>query len=357
MDTADTGSTRRAILRSGSACLVAGLAGCSGLFGGEVGGKRRTATVTPAPLPTVDADAVRLPPIGAVTGFGPLELLVKEVVRSTRAHVLGTEVRVIDDDEFLAVETAVRNTSDRYLAVDVDRYDVAHETGVVESIEPFAGLTSSSLGGWAFAPGERRRVRLHYKIPPEATDVRLRGAVRIRSLPDEAVAVASLEIDLTSRAADPGRLDGSLSAPLHEVGERVDASGLAVAVRAVEAGVEIPNWTPPPGFEHFALVLSVTNGATPRAPMVVGLGRFGGMALADADGTEFTEDVWFDGTLAGEPYFDDSTAVVPGGTNEGTAVVAVPRDAVPLYLFWTPPTVLWQAGTGVAVNRFVWRLR
>jgi hypothetical protein len=336
--------------------IATGLAGCSGPLG-DAEPDRRTATVTPAPLPTVDADATRVPPVGTVTAFGPLELLVTDVVRSTRATVLGTEVRVVDDDEFLAVGTVLRNRSDRYLAVAVDRYDVAHETGFAESIEPFAGITSSDSEGLAFAPGERRGVRLHYKIPPETVDARLRGAVRVRSLPDESVAVATLEIDLTAMVTEPGRLDGGLSAPVHGVGDRVEASGLAVAVRDVAVPVELSNWTPPPGFEHLAANVSVENGAEPTAPVVVGLGRFGGMSLADPEGAEFTQDRWFDGTLAGGTYYDDSTAIPTGGTNEGTLVVAVPVDAVPLYLFWTPPTALWRAGSNVAVNRYVWRLR
>lgn len=352
----DTGPTRRAVLRFGSGALATGLAGCSGPLG-DSDPDRRTATVTPAPLPTVDTDATRVPPVGTVTAFGPLELLVTDVVRSARATVLGTEVRVVDDDEFLAVGTVLRNRSDRYLAVAVARYDVAHEAGFAESIEPFAGIAPSGSEGLAFAPGERRRVRLHYKIPPETIDARLRGAVRIRSLPDEAVAVASLEVDLTARAAEPGRLEGGLSAPIRGVDDRVEASGLAVAVRDVAAPVELPNWTPSPGFEYLAVNLSVENDAEPPAPVVVGLGRFGGMSLADPEGTEFTEDRWFDGTLAGGTYYDDATAIPTGGTNEGTAVVAVPVDAAPLYLFWTPPIALWRAGSDVAVNRYVWRLR
>lgn len=312
--------------------------------------------MTPAPLPTVDADTVRPPPIGAVVGFGSLELLVAGVERSERATVLGTEIRPVDD-EFLAVETLFRNASDRYLAVDVDRYDAVHETGLVEPIEPFAGLASASFGGWAFAPGERRRVRLHYKIPPEAADVRLRGSVRVRSLPDETAAVASLEIDLTSVAADPASLDGSLSAPVRGIGEGVDASGLAVTVRDVAVPVEVPNWTPPPGREHLALSLSVSNGVEPGRPIVVALGRFGGLALADSRGTEFTEGIRFEGTLAGERRYEESTALAPGETREGMLAVAVPTGAAPLSLFWTPPVALWDAGTGVTVNRYVWRLR
>jgi hypothetical protein len=158
-------------------------------------------------------------------------------------------------------------------------------------------------------------------------------------------------------AAAPGRLDGSLSAPLHGVGDGVDASGLSVVVRAVESSVEVPNWTPPPGFEHVAFNLAVRNEAEPPAPVVVALGRFGGLTLADGDGHEFGERVWFDGTVAGGRHYEGSTAVLPGGTNEGTVLAVVPTDAVPLYLFWTPPSTYWRAGTGVAVNRFVWRLR
>ncbi|MEF8841381.1 MAG: hypothetical protein V5A62_07100 [Haloarculaceae archaeon] len=180
--------------------------------------------------------------------------------------MLGTEIRVVDDDEFLAVGTVLRNRSDRYLTVAVDRYDVAHEAGVAGSIEPFAGIAASSSEGLAFAPGERQRVRLHDKIPPETTGARLRGAVRVRSLPDEVLAVP----------------------------------------------VELSNWTPSPGFEHRAVNLSVENGAEPAAPVVVGRGRFGGMSLADPEGTEFVEDRWFDGTLAGGTYYDDATAIPPG---------------------------------------------
>ena len=353
----DTGPTRRAVLRLGSGALVTGLAGCSGPLGGA-GRDRRTATVTPAPLPTVDADAAPVPPVGAVVAFGPLELLVTDVVRSDRAAVLGGEdVYTVGDDEFLAVETVLRNRSDRYLAVAVDRYDVAHETGFAESIQRFATLASSGSEGLAFAPGERRRVRLHYAIPPETVDTRLLGTVRVRSLPDESVAIATLEVDLTATAAEPGRLEGGLSTPVHGVGDRVDASGLSVAVREVAVPVELSNWTPPPGFEHLAVNLAVENDAELSAPLVVGLGRFGGMSLADTEGTEFAEDRWFDGTLAGGTYYDDATAIRPGETNEGTMVVAVPVDAAPLYLFWTPPTVLGRAGSVVAVNRYVWRLR
>lgn len=348
-----TWPTRRAVLRSGSAGLVAGLAGCSAPF---VDGTRPTTTVTPAPLPTVDAGSAWTPPVGAVVEFGPLSLLVTSALWSERATVLGTEIRVVDDDEFLAVETLFRNASDRYLAVDVGRYDVVHEEGTAEPIEPFAGVASTSFGGWAFAPGERRRVRLHYKLPPETDDVRLRGSVRVRSLPDDVVAVASLEVDLTSVAVERASLGGSLSARVYEVGEQVDAQGLAVAVRDVAVPVEVPNWTPPPGFEHLALSLSVTNGVEPGRPVVVALGRFGGLTVADPRGTEFTEDVWFDGTLAGERRYD-STGVPPGETHKGVLAVVVPVDTVPLYLFFTPPVTLWEAGTGVAVNRFVWRLR
>jgi len=353
----DIGPTRRAVLRIGSGALAASLAGCSGPLGGGAT-EPRTATVTPAPLPTVDADAAPVPPVGAVVAFGPLELVITDVVRSARATVLGgEEVYTVGDDEFLAVETVLRNRSDRYLAVAVDRYDVAHETGIEESIVRFSELASSGSEGLAFAPGERRRVRLHYAIPPETADARLRGTMRVRLLPDESIAVATLEVDLTATAAEPGTLDGSLSAPVHGVGDRVDASGLAVAVREVAVPVELSNWTPPPGFEYLAVNLAVENDAEPSAPLVVGLGRFGGMSLADTEGTEFAEDRWFDGTLAGGAYYDDATAIPPGETNEGTMVVAVPVDAAPLYLFWTPPTALWRAGSGVAVNRYVWRLR
>jgi hypothetical protein len=353
----DTGPTRRAILRLGGGALVTGLAGCSGPFRGS-GPDRRTDTVTPAPLPTVDADAARVLPVGAVVGFGPLELVITDVVRSARAAVLGgEEVYTAGDDEFLAVETVLRNRSDRYLAVAVDRYEVAHETGIAESIVRFTELASSGSEGLAFAPGERRRVRLHYAIPPETVDARLHGAVRVRSLPDESVAAASLEVDLTARAAEPGTLDGPLSAPVHGVGDRVDASGLSVAVREIAVPVELSNWTPPSGFEHLAVNLAVENDAEPPAPRVVGLGRFGGISLADTEGAEFAEDRWFDGTLAGGAYYDDAPAIPPGETNEGTKVVAVPVDAAPLYLFWAPPVALWAVGTGVAINRFVWRLR
>lgn len=351
------GLRRRTVLRLGGAGLVAGLAGCADLLGGAGGGDSRTATLTPAPLPTVDAAAAQVPPVGAVTGVGPLRLVVTGVERSRNARVLGTELRALGDDEILGLSTAFENAGDRYLAVDVDRYDVVHDDGFAESIEPFAGLRSSSVGGWAFAPGERRRVELHYQLPPGVPGAELRVAMRLRALPDESVAVGSARVDLTSVAASPGQLGGSLSAPLHGVGDGVDAAGLSVAVRAVESSVEVPNWTPPPGFEHLGFNLSVRNEVEPPAPVVVALGRFGGMTLADDDGHEFTERVWFDGTVAGGRHYEGSTAVLPGGTNEGTVLAVVPTDAVPLYLFWTPPSAYWWAGSGVAVNRFVWRLR
>jgi hypothetical protein len=236
-------------------------------------------------------------------------------------------------------------------------YDVAHWTGVVEPIEPFAGPASSGFAGLAFAPGERPRVRLNYKILPGTADARLRGAVRVRSLPDDAVAVATVEVDPAATAAEPASLEGSLSAPVHGVCDRVEASGLAVAVHAVEYPVELSNRMPPPGFEHLAVNPSVENDTEPPGPVVVGPGRFGGMALVDPAGAEFVEDRRFDGTLAGGAYYEDSTAVLPGGINDGTAVVAVPIDATPLRLFWTPPAALWRAGSGVAVNRYVWRPR
>ena len=203
----DTGPTRRAVLRLGSWALAAGfvvaLAGCSGPFG-DAEPDRWTATVTPAPLPTVDADATRIPPVGALAAFDPLELVITDVVRSERATVLGgEEVYTVGDDEFIAVE----------------------------------------------------------------------------------------------------------------------------------------------------------NDAEPSAPLVVGLGRFGGMSLADTERTEFAEDRWFDGTLAGGAYYDDATAIPPGEINEGTMVIVVPVDAAPLYLLWTSPTVLWRAGSGVSVNRYARRLR
>ena len=166
----DTGPTRRAVLRLGSWALAAGsvgaLAGCSGPFG-NANPDRRTATATPAPLPTVDADAAPVPPVGAVVASGLLELVIMDVVRSERASVFGRgEIYVVGDDEFLMVETVLRNRSDRYLAVAVDRYDVAHETGIAEPIQRFSELASSGSEGLPFVPGERRRVRLLYTIPP-----------------------------------------------------------------------------------------------------------------------------------------------------------------------------------------------
>lgn len=339
----------------GAAVLAGGLAGCSG-FGGPT--RDRTDTLTPIPLPDADVDPTSIAAVGSRLSLGPLAMVVSGVERSARAVILGREVDPGPENRFLVLDVAFLNTSDQYVALVVDRFDVAASGGFYDPVEPFDAFTAPAFGGWAFAPGERRTVRLHYAVPAQTPGIELRGSVRVRTLPSDTFEpVAPVAVDLASTVSRPVRLRESFRAPVHDPGEAVNASGLVVRVRRVDAPVDLPNWDPPDGHEHLAIGLTVTNGTDWPNGFVVAVGGFGGMAVADTRGSEFTTTRWFPGELAGGTYYDEGRALAAGETNAGTTVVEVPVDRRRLYLLWTPPAALWRVGTGAETNRYVWRVR
>lgn len=349
----DGGASRRCVLL-GVAGVTGLLVGCSGFGGPRVA----TETVTPVPLPTADIDPTSIAAVGSRVAVGPLAMVVTAVERSERAAILGREVDPGPENQFLSVSVALLNTSDRYVALVVDRFDVAASGGFYDPVEPFDAFTAPGFGGWAFAPGERRTVRLHYAVPARTQGVELRGGVRVRSLPSDTFEpVAPLVVDLASTVSRPVRLRESFRAPVHDPGEAVDASGLVVRVREVEAPVDLPNWDPAEGHEHLAIGLMVTNGTEVPTAVVVAVGGFGGLAVADAQGTEFTTTRWFPGEIVGGTYYDEGRALETGETSAGTTVVEVPVDRERLYLLWTPPAALWRVGTGAETNRYVWQVR
>jgi hypothetical protein len=348
-------SRRRILLGAAGVAGVATLTGCSG-NGGPLGGAD-TPTFTPVPLPDADVDPTSIAAVGSRVPVGPLAMVVMGVEVTGRTVVLGGEIDPGPDNQFLVVRAAFRNATDHYVALVVDRFDVAASGGFFDSVQPFDTFASPSFGGWPFAPGERRTVTLHYAVPEHSLGVELRGALRVRSLPEVTFAnVPPVVVDLEATASDPTRLHGAVTAPVHDAGDRVTATDLTVHLRRVVPGVDLDAWDPTEGHEFLAFNFAVTNaeGATPAA---VGVGRFGGMAVADDRGVEYTRTLWFPGTVAGGTYYDDGPAVVAGETRVGTTIVEVPTATAPLYLFWTPPANRWRAGTGVAVNRYVWRVR
>ncbi|WP_255195186.1 hypothetical protein [Halorarius litoreus] len=346
---------RRAFL-VGTTALAGGLAGCSAFGSGANRGG--TDTVTPVPLPDADVDPTSIAAVGSRVHLGPLAMAVTGVERTERAVILGREVDPGHENQFLVLDVAFKNASDRYAALVVDRFDVAASGGFYDPVEPFDAFTAPAFGGLAFAPGERRPVRLHYAVPVRTIGVELRGRVRVRSLPDDAFeSPPPVVVDLDSSVSAPTRLQQSLRVPVHEPGDTVDAAGLLVRVRRVEAAVDLPNWDPSEGHEHLAIGLAVENGTDWPNAVVVAIGGFGGLAVADARGREFTTTRWFPGEIAGGTYYDEARALAAGESNAGTTVVEVPTDREPLYLTWTPPAALWRVGTGAETNRYVWRLR
>lgn len=347
--------TRRAILRLGGAGTVGALAGCAGVFGNSEDGG--TPTLSPAPLPEEASESPTEGAVGDVVDLGAVSMVVERVERLQQADIFGFEVRSHPGKELLALSGSFKNTSDRYVALRIDQFEVAVSGGIARPIEPFVERASPDRGGWPFAPGEVRPVTLHYHVPAGTSVAQLHGKMRVRTLPDDPSGVVSVLTDLTSKTASPATFDQSLSGPVHAVGEPVEATGLTVHVGTVTARAEVPTWTPPTGSEFLAANLSVANDGTLLYPVVVGVGGNGGLVLADDEGNEFTDTVWFDGRIAGGRYYDSSVALTSGETNGGTVVVEVPVDATPLYLLWTPPVDGWDIGSGVAVNRFIWQLR
>lgn len=345
--------SRRAVLL-GAAGATGLLAGCAG-FGNTDDGDD-TPSLTPVPLPEADVDPTSIAAVGSHVPVGSLAMVVTGVETVERAVILGREVDPGPDEVFRVVTVAFRNVSERYLALVVDRFDVAASGGYYDAVEPFDAFTAPAFGGWPFAPGERRTVRLHYAVPARTRGVELRGAFRLRTLPDETFErVPVVVVDLDSEASEPARLGGALTAPVHAPGDDVTAAGIRVHVQQVTSGVELSTWDPRTGHEFLGVNLAVENAGS--GPVVVGVGTFGGLSVADARGVEYTTTRWFPGTVAGGHYYDAGRAVEPGETNTGTTVVEVPTGSQSLYLLWTPPANRWQAGTGVAVNRYVWQVR
>lgn len=347
--------TRRAILRLGGAGTIGALAGCAGIFGKSADSE--TPTLSPAPLPEEDPESPMVAAVGEVVDLGDVSMVVERVERLQQADIFGFEVRSQPGKELLALSGSFKNTSDRYVVLRIDQFEVAVGGGIARPIEPFVERVSPDRGGWPFAPGEVRPVMLHYHVPAGTRTAQLHGKMRVRTLPDDPSGVVSVLTDLTSKTAAPALLDQSLSGPIHAVGEPVEATGLTVHVGNVTAPVEVPNLTPATGAEFLAVNLSVTNDGTLLYPVVIGVGGNGGLIVADDEGNEFTDTVWFDGRIAGGRYYDSSVALTSGETNEGTVVDEVPVDATPLYLLWTPPVAGWEIGSGVAVNRFIWQVR
>lgn len=350
----DSEMPRRRVLL-GAVGLAGALAGCSALSDDPPGGE--TDTVTPAPVPEADVDPTSIEAVGSLVGVGPLSMVVTGVDRTDRATILGREVDPGSDRELLVLDVSFKNASNEYVAAVVDRFDVATTGGYYESIEPFAAFTTTPFGGWTIMPGELRRVRLHYPIPRGSERVELHVGMRIRLLPDEFEVEPPIVVDLTSSVSSPMILRQTLRVPIHDLGRTVTTRGLTVDVLRVTAPVDLRNWDPPAGHEHLGVTLAVRGGSDLGRPVVVGVGGFGGMTLADDRGREFTTTRWFPGTVGGSAYYDPARAIGPGETNEGTTVVEVPTDLSPLYLVWTPPAELWAPETGEPVNRHVWRLR
>jgi hypothetical protein len=345
----DPSVTRRTVLVLGAG-LGAALAGCSGIGAGG-----RTATVTPAPLPGVETDPRHVPRVGEPVRLGPVGLAVTDVGRHESAAILGTQVFARPGSELLSLDVALRNAGRGYAALAVDGFDVAVPGALVDAIEPFQESAASDRGGLALLPGELLATRLHFPVPEGVEEARLRATLGVRSLPAPAFGVReTVTVDLAERAEDPVRFDQALTAPVLTVEEEAVHGSLRVRVGEAER-VDLSLRDPSPGGEHVAVGLSVRNES--ERTVVAGVGGLGGMALGDDGGARFVDRVWFGSRLAGGPYYDETRAIGPGEENKGTVVVEVPAGRRPLYLFWTPPYRFWGAGTGVRVNRYVWRLR
>lgn len=328
------------------------LAGCFGRRDPE-----GTPTVSPAPLPAVgDGSVVG---VGEAVSVGPLAIVVTDAERHEAAVVLGGEFDPGPDREVVVVTVAFVNSGDRYLSVAVDRFDVRVGAASYDPIEPFVAFHTDTRGGLAFAPGERRAVELHYAVPRGRDGATLETALRVRALPAGWFEPAErVSVDLgDGGSVDLAPLTASLAAPIHGAGDAVTAGPLAVAVRRVVPGVDLPNWDPPPGRVFLAVNLRVTNADERAGPFFVGFQGFGGLSVVDDAGTAHTRTRWFAGEVAGGRYFDGSRAVAHGIPSEGTTVVEVPDGDGRLYLLWTPPVELWGTATDAAVNRYVWRVR
>jgi hypothetical protein len=295
--------------------------------------------------------------VGSLVRLGPVGLTVSEVARQANAPIFGGSVFPPTGFELLVLDIGLRNASERYVALVVDGVEVAIPGRLVDPIGLFRTTAGPSRGGLAFLPGEYYALRLHYSVPVDVDTAQLRVTTRVRALPDAVFeAVGPVTVDLDARTGTPVTFRQALSAPVLSVGETADHRGLSVHVEDVREAVDLPLHDPRPGGEHVAVGLSVTNEAG-AGPVLAGVGGFGGMALGDDDGGRFADRVWFGGEVAGRPNYDDASPIGPGETEAGTVVVEVPEGRAPLYLFWTPPAAHWLPDSGVATNRYVWRLR
>lgn len=297
--------------------------------------------------------------VGEATALGPIEFAVTSVERLDAAPLLGTiELPAGEGNEYLAVEVAFTNASDRYLALAVDLFAAAVGDQTYATAEPFVDIASPAFGGLAFAPGELRRERFHYEIPEGATDARLRLVLQSRSLPDAAFErLTPLQVDLESTTAAPVTPTQGFAVPFQTLGETVAHDGIELTIRDAVVPVEVPGRAPTEDTEFLALDLAVRNGGNLPNPIVIGIGGFGGLTLHDGDGYSFGSAVRFNGEVAGGRRFDPSNGIAPGESETGIAVTEIPVGGAPLYLAWSPPAAYWQADRGVETHRYVWQLR
>lgn len=366
--------TRREAVLLGTAGLAGLLAGCSGTTGGGVDPDTApTDTASPEEGDTDGGtgggDGGDTTPastaVGGPTDIGGFEVGVATVERLERVPFGAFGLAADQGNEFLAVDLLLKNVSDAYTSMVVELFGVVQGEGSYGTFEPFADILNPQTGGAAFAPGELRRVRLHFEVPAGGDDARLRMVLGLRRLPGATFErLRPLEVDLESTVASPVELTQSFSDPLGSFGATVAHRGLELTIDDPVFGVEVPNESPAEGNEFLALPVSVTNGSDIPNPVLVDITALGGLSVLDDLGNVYRGRVEFSGELAGGEMLDTRNGVAPGDAAAGVAVTEVPVGAEPLYLTWTPPARFWarsadgrEADATTEVNKYVWQLR
>lgn len=350
------GATTRRRLLAGVAGVVGttGLAGCSGPFdGGQV---TPTQNATPAPVPT-DRPTTLAAVVGECLALGPVRFVVTGVERAERVSIFGGEIFRLEGFEFLVVEAAFLNASDRYVALGATRFDVVDDEGSSAPFEPVVEQASPVEGGLALAPGERWAVRLHYRVRVDATDPRLRAVLGVRPLPaDRFRTFRPTDVALATRATEPTGLIQRLAAPIGCVGDSVDVAGLSVHLLDA-ADTDVRGERPrDSGSAGLALVVAVSNDSDVAVPALVGLGPLGGLSVVDEAGRRTVYGDHHRGELLGHDPYDSTVPLARGERRVGSLLLTVPASG-PLFLGWTPPHPLWEPGTGRTVNRHLWSVR
>ena len=348
-------TTRRRLLAGVAGVVGAtGLAGCSGPFGGDPVTPTRNAT--PAPVPT-DRPAALAAVVGESLALGPVRFAVTGVERVERVSIFGGEIFHREGFEFLVVEAAFLNASDRYVALGATRFDVVDGDGSSAPFEPVVEQASPLEGGVALAPGERWALRLHYRVRVDATDPRLRAVLGVRPLPaDRFRTFRPTDVALATRAAEPAGLPQRLAAPIGSVGDPVDVAGLSVHLLDAADTDTRGDRSRDATSVGLALVVAVSNDSDVAVPALVGLGPLGGLSVADGTGRRTIHGDHHEGELLGHDPYDSTVPLARGERRVGSLLLTVPASG-PLLLGWTPPHPLWEPGTGRAVNRHLWSVR